>query len=52
LVGTFPASSHVPIRYPLARLTASRHKDAEPFRRFLLSSAGRAILTRYGFSAP
>ena len=52
VVGTFPASSHVPIRYPLARLTASRHKDAEPFRRFLLSSAGRAILTRYGFSAP
>ncbi|MCC4232758.1 molybdate ABC transporter substrate-binding protein [Sphingobium soli] len=52
IVGTFPPSSHPPIRYPLARLTGSRHHDAEGFRRFLLSSAGRAILARYGFSAP
>lgn len=51
VVGAFPPSSHAPIRYPLARLTASRHKDAEAFRRFLLSQTGRAILTRYGFSA-
>lgn len=52
IVGAFPESSHAPIRYPLARLTASRHRDAEGFRRFLLSSAGRSILKRYGFSAP
>ena len=44
IVGAFPESSHAPIRYPLARLTASRHRDAEGFRRFLLSSAGRSIL--------
>ncbi|MCP1468502.1 molybdate transport system substrate-binding protein [Sphingobium sp. OAS761] len=52
VVGTFPAASHPPIRYPLARLKASRHSDAEGFRRFLLSSAGRALLTRYGFGTP
>lgn len=51
-VGTFPTGSHPPIRYPVARLTASRHRDAEGFRRFLLSAQGRAILGRYGFSAP
>jgi molybdate transport system substrate-binding protein len=52
VVGVFPAASHAPIRYPIARLTASRHRDAEAFRRFLLSSTGRSILARYGFSAP
>lgn len=52
VVGTFPASSHPPIRYPLARLTTSRHRQAEGFRRFLLSPAGKAILARHGFTAP
>ncbi|MEG3180452.1 molybdate ABC transporter substrate-binding protein [Sphingomonas sp. LT1P40] len=50
VAGVFPASSHPPIVYPLARLKASSHPDAEPFRRFLLSRAGRAIFTRHGFS--
>jgi molybdate transport system substrate-binding protein len=52
VAGVFPASSHAPIRYPLARLSASRHREAEGFRRFLLSRAGQAILARYGFSRP
>lgn len=52
VVGIFPATSHPAIRYPIARLKSSRHKDAEPFRRFLLSAAGKAILARYGFTAP
>lgn len=52
VVGTFPASSHPPISYPLARLTTSRHRQAEGFRRFLLSPAGKAILARHGFTAP
>ncbi|MES2157694.1 MAG: molybdate ABC transporter substrate-binding protein [Pseudomonadota bacterium] len=52
VVGTFPASSHPPIRYPIARLTTSRHRQAEGFRRFLLSPAGKAILARHGFTAP
>jgi molybdate transport system substrate-binding protein len=49
IVATFPASSHPPIVYPLARLTASRNPEAEGFRRFLLSDAGRAIFARFGF---
>jgi molybdate transport system substrate-binding protein len=49
VVGRFPPGSHPPIAYPLATLRASRHPDAEAFRRFLASPAGRAIFRRYGF---
>lgn len=52
VVGTFPASSHPPIRYPVALLKASQHKDAAGFRTFLLSKQGRAIFARHGFSPP
>ncbi|UUL82853.1 molybdate ABC transporter substrate-binding protein [Sphingomonas qomolangmaensis] len=52
VVGVFPAASHPPIRYPIARLARSREPSAEAFRRFLLSPAGRAILRAHGFSAP
>lgn len=52
LVDTFPSNSHGPIRYPIARLKNSRHKDAEGLRRFLLSAPGKAILARYGFTPP
>lgn len=52
VAGTFPAASHAPIRYPIARLTASRNPEAEGFRRFLLSRPGQNILARYGFSRP
>ena len=52
IVGTFPASSHPPIRYPVALLKASRSKDAAGFRAFLLSKQGRAIFARHGFSNP
>ncbi|WP_052134504.1 molybdate ABC transporter substrate-binding protein [Sphingomonas sp. 37zxx] len=52
VVGVFPAASHRPIRYPIARLVRSREPSAEAFRRFLLSPAGRAILRAHGFSAP
>ena len=51
VVGSFPASSHAPIRYPIAVLKASRHRDAAGFRAFLLSRQGRAIFARHGFSA-
>ena len=51
IAGIFPAASHPPIVYPIARLTASRGPEAEAFRRFLLSRAGRAIFVRFGFSA-
>lgn len=50
VAATFPADSHPPIRYPLARLKASASPDAEPFRAFLLSREGRGIFTRFGFT--
>ena len=49
VVGTFPASSHAPITYPVAVLTTAASKDAEPFRGFLISREGKAIFKRYGF---
>ena len=52
VVGAFPATSHPPIRYPVAMLKASRHRDAAGFRAFLLSKQGRAIFVRHGFVNP
>lgn len=49
VVATFPAASHKPIVYPLARLKASTSIEGERFRRFLLSSEAKAIFARYGF---
>jgi molybdate transport system substrate-binding protein len=49
VVDVFPASSHDPIRYPAAVLTASTNPDASAFSRFLQSSAGKAIFRRFGF---
>lgn len=49
VVGRFPASSHAPISYPVGRLTASKHPEAEAFRRYLISAEGKAIFRRYGF---
>lgn len=51
VVGTFPASSHDPISYPVAVLASSRHKDAEGFRRYLISAEGKAVFRRFGFGA-
>jgi molybdate transport system substrate-binding protein len=51
IAGVFPRGSHAAIVYPVARLAASRHKDAEGFRRFLLSGEGKAIMRRFGFAA-
>jgi len=50
IVATFPASSHVPIIYPVALLKTSVNPDAEPFRQFLLSDEAATIFRRYGFS--
>jgi molybdate transport system substrate-binding protein len=51
IAGVFPAGSHPPIVYPLARLKASTNAEGEGFRRFLLSREGRAIFVRFGFTA-
>ncbi len=50
VVAMFPAASHPPIVYPIARLKASRNPEGEAFRRFLISGAGKAIFVRYGFT--
>jgi molybdate transport system substrate-binding protein len=52
VVGRFPPASHPPIVYPLARLAASAHPQAEDFAAFLLADEGQAILRRFGFTAP
>ncbi|WP_454797327.1 molybdate ABC transporter substrate-binding protein [Novosphingobium lindaniclasticum] len=46
---TFPPSSHDPISYPVAVLASSRHRDAEAFRRFLISAEGKTVFRRFGF---
>jgi molybdate transport system substrate-binding protein len=49
VVAVFPADSHPPIRYPVARLKAGTSADAEGFRRFLFSREGKAVFARFGF---
>lgn len=49
IIGIFPADSHDPITYPLARLKSSTHPEAELFRRFLLSPTSKAIFARHAF---
>lgn len=46
---TLPASSHPPIRYPVATIGASRHPEAEAFRAFLASAEAQRIFVRHGF---
>jgi molybdate transport system substrate-binding protein len=52
IVATFPAASHAPIVYPIARLKTSTSGEAEGLRRFLLSPEGTAVFRRFGFRAP
>lgn len=49
VVERLPAESHPPIRYPVAVLAASTHRDTEAFRAFLASDEARAIFARRGF---
>ncbi len=51
IAGVFPENTHPAITYPVARLKASTNPEAEAFRRFLVSRAGKAIFVRHGFSA-
>jgi molybdate transport system substrate-binding protein len=51
VVGTFPASSHTAITYPVATLRASITRDAEGFRRFVISGEGKAIFRGFGFGS-
>lgn len=49
IVGVFPASSHDPISYPVATIASSTNGEAEAFRRFLISTEGKAVFRRFGF---
>lgn len=49
IAGVFPATSHPPVTYPIARLARSTNPEGERFRRFLISAPGKAIFRRYGF---
>ena len=51
IAGVVPENTHPAISYPVARLKTSTNPEAEAFRRFLVSRAGKAIFVRYGFSA-
>ena len=51
VAGVFPPSSHPPISYPIAVLRESTHREADAFRRFLISREGRAIFAARGFQA-
>ncbi len=51
IAGVFPAASHPAIVYPVARLAdGPAPREAESFRRFLLSRMGQTILARRGFA--
>ncbi len=50
VLATFPADRHPPIVYPVARVAASRHPEAEAFVRWLDGEAASAIFRRHGFS--
>lgn len=52
VVGTFPASSHPRIEYPVAILRASTHPDAAAFLAFVRTPAVRATFRRAGFVVP
>ncbi len=50
VAGTFPATSHPPISYPLAIIAKNDSADARAFRDFLLSDPAKAIYRKYGFA--
>lgn len=49
VIGTFPAHSHPPIRYPAAAVATSKHPGRARFLRFLRGSPARAAFENRGF---
>lgn len=49
IVGRIPARLHRLIRYDMAVITNSRHRQTDDFMAFMLSDEGRAIFRRFGF---
>lgn len=52
IVGTFPASSHKPIIYPVAVLKSSHNPAAAKFVHFLEGAAAQQVFAHYGFVKP
>lgn len=50
IIDTFPASSHTPIVYPVARMAEHDHPAAEKWLAFLRSDTAGAVFKRYGFT--
>lgn len=50
VLATFPAESHPAIVYPVARVAASRNRQADAFVRWLDGEAASAIFRAHGFS--
>jgi len=50
VLATFPADSHPAIVYPVARVAASRNRQADAFVRWLDGEAASAIFREHGFS--
>ncbi|WP_159677976.1 molybdate ABC transporter substrate-binding protein [Luteimonas sp. 9C] len=50
VLATFPADSHPQIVYPVARIAASRHPQADAFVRWLDGEAASSIFRAHGFS--
>ncbi len=50
VVGTFPADSHPPIRYPIAATTAAT-PDGVKYADFVRSKASQEIFRKYGFES-
>ncbi|MGY0634941.1 molybdate ABC transporter substrate-binding protein [Luteimonas sp. A478] len=50
VVATFPADSHPPIVYPVARVATSSHQDASGFIQWLSSPPAGDIFRRHGFT--
>jgi len=48
----FEVPLDIPVTYPIARITTSKHTDtAQKFIDYVLSAEGQAILKKYGFSS-
>lgn len=52
VLAVFPRQAHPAILYPLARVAASRHPQAETFHAFLRSAAASEVFRRHGFLPP
>lgn len=52
VLATFPASSHPPIVYPVARIANSRHAQGAAFVRWLQTPDAQAFFSARGFTTP